>query len=143
MCELHHPVRAGHEGVVYVLLHYDRGGRHGAVGEALGERHHVRRDAEALRGEGRAQASEAEAVGYVTIGDDRYGFTVRDASAVEGGDLTFTIEYVALNRGRAYFARSVQWTTGDDATAGASQATAGTDYTEVREPIERNADPDR
>ena len=48
-----------HHGVVDLPAGRHRAHRHGGVGEALGQVHHVGRDAETLGGEGRAQAAEA------------------------------------------------------------------------------------
>ena len=57
--ELDQVVRPGHEGVVDALLRQHRAHRHAAVGQALGDRHQVRRHAEGLRREGLAGAAEA------------------------------------------------------------------------------------
>ena len=57
--ELDEMLGAVHEGVVDLLLHEDRAHRDGAVGDALGGEHDIRRDAEIVDGEGRAEAAEA------------------------------------------------------------------------------------
>ncbi len=63
----------------------------------------------------------------VTITDDDAlpELTIADASVAEGGKAEFTVTLGAVS-GRDV---TVQWTTGDDDTQGAKQATADTDYT--------------
>ena len=63
----------------------------------------------------------------VTITDDdaEPTVTIADASVAEGGKAEFTVTLDAVS-GRDV---TVQWTTGDDGTEGAKQATADTDYT--------------
>ena len=63
----------------------------------------------------------------VTITDDdaEPELTIADASVAEGGKAQFAVTLDAAS-GRDV---TVQWTTGDDGTDGANQATADTDYT--------------
>ena len=63
----------------------------------------------------------------VTITDDdaEPELTIADASVAEGGKAQFPVTLDAVS-GRDV---TVQWTTGDDGTDGANQATADTDYT--------------
>ena len=56
--QLDHRLGAGHERVVDARLHKDRPHRHGAVGDAFGGGDHVRRDAEVVGAERRAQPAE-------------------------------------------------------------------------------------
>ncbi|MYC58705.1 MAG: hypothetical protein F4X09_00710, partial [Gammaproteobacteria bacterium] len=62
-----------------------------------------------------------------TITEGTTGYAVADASANEGEDLSFKVTRSGLVSG----ASSVKWRTADDATQGANQATADTDYTSV------------
>ena len=78
--------RALHEGVVDALLHDNRAHGQRAVRKALGTDDDVRRDAEFLRGEGRAGATEA--------GDD---FVENEQDAVTVAGLAQTLQ-VALGR---------------------------------------------
>ena len=57
--ELHARTGGLHESLVDLLLHDHAAQRHAARGHALGERDHVRRNAEVLRGERLAQTAEA------------------------------------------------------------------------------------
>ena len=63
----------------------------------------------------------------VTDDDALPALTVGDASVAEGSKAQFTVT-LAPASARAV---TVEWTTGDDASPGAVQATAGTDYTAV------------
>ncbi|MDE0512722.1 MAG: hypothetical protein OXI88_13145, partial [Gammaproteobacteria bacterium] len=81
-----------------------------------------------------ASVGIATGTAYVEILGAREAFVISDASAMEGGDLTFTItrrfaRAQAITDGTR--SNSVRWTTGDDATDGARKATAGADYTAV------------
>ncbi len=68
--------------------------------------------------------STATAVGTIT--DDDVGVSIEDGSATEGSAVSFTVR---LTRAAPTGGVSVQFSTGDDDTAGANQATSGTDYT--------------
>ncbi len=72
-----------------------------------------------------ATIDDGTATGTITGADAL--LSVSDATAREGGNLTFTITRTGDATGTA----SVKWTTGDDATDGAKKATAGADYTAV------------
>ena len=61
----------------------------------------------------------------ITDDDALPELTIADASVAEGGKAEFTVTLDAVS-GRDV---TVQWTTGDDDTQGAKQATADTDYT--------------
>ena len=61
----------------------------------------------------------------ITDADALPELTIADASAAEGEKAAFTVTLTPVS-GRDV---TVQWTTGDDGTDGASQATADTDYT--------------
>ncbi|MCY4284104.1 MAG: hypothetical protein OXC65_02050, partial [Thiotrichales bacterium] len=78
-----------------------------------------------LSAAGGATIATATATGTITGAETI--LSISDASAKEGQNLTFTI----TRAGDASAAASVKWTTGDDATDGASKATAGEDYTGV------------
>ncbi len=65
-------------------------------------------------------------IGTITGSGDTL-ISIADATAVEGGDLSFTL----TRSGDLSAASSVTWTTGDDTADGATKATAGTDYTAV------------
>ena len=68
----------------------------------------------------------ASAVGTIT-GDDGVTVSVADASATEGSAVTFKATLSAAVSSNVVLG----WSTGNDDTAGARQATAGTDYTAV------------
>ena len=76
-----------------------------------------------------ASAGLAVAKAEVSITDDdgAPSLAIADASAAEGDALTFTV----TRSGATGAAASVQWATAADAREGATQATAGTDYTAV------------
>ncbi len=63
----------------------------------------------------------------VTDDDGEPTLAIADASAAEGEAITFTV----TRSGATGAAASVQWATAADASEGATQATAGTDYTAV------------
>ena len=86
MEQLDHVIGAVHELVVDALAHQAAAHRHGARGDALGEGQDIRRDTEALRGEGMAQAPEA--------GDD---LVENQQDAVLVADLAEPLE-IALGR---------------------------------------------
>ena len=65
-------------------------------------------------------------VGTIT-GDGTTVIAIADATAVEGGTLSFTLTRTGDLSGES----SVTWTTGDDTAEGASKATAPADYTAV------------
>ena len=65
------------------------------------------------------------ATGTITDDDALPELTISDASVAEGGKAMFTVTLTPVS-GRDV---TVQWTTGDDGTDGAVQATADTDYT--------------
>ena len=67
------------------------------------------------------------AMATVTIEDDDESYSVGDASAAEGGTLTFTL----TRTGDTSAASTVQWITGDDTRDDADPATADSDYTAV------------
>ena len=64
-------------------------------------------------------------IGTITDNDALPELTIANASVSEGGKAMFTVTLTPVS-GRDV---TVQWTTGDDGTDGANQATADTDYT--------------
>ncbi len=76
-----------------------------------------------LSGATGAAIADATATGTISGADAL--LSVSDSSAAEGDPLTFTVTRTGDTSGSA----SVQWTTDDDTAEGATQATAGTDYT--------------
>ena len=73
---------------------------------------------------GATGAAIADGTATGTITGARSLLSVGDASAAEGGTLTFTVTRTGDTSG----AVSAQWTTGDDPATDAKQATAGDDY---------------
>ncbi|MYD03948.1 MAG: hypothetical protein F4X21_03335, partial [Acidimicrobiia bacterium] len=63
----------------------------------------------------------------ITDDDDKPVLSIADATATEGGTVSFTISLDAVS-GRDV---KVNWNTADDGSEGADQATADTDYTAV------------
>ena len=63
----------------------------------------------------------------ITDDDAEPSFAIADASAAEGGAITFTV----TRSGATGAAATVKWNTAADTAEDASQATAGTDYTAV------------
>ena len=73
------------------------------------------------------QESAAPATVTITVNAEEVTVSVADASATEGSTVTFTATLsVAVSSNVV-----LGWSTGDDDTTGARQATAGTDYTAV------------
>ena len=72
-------------------------------------------------------AGISDATGTGTITDDDATVSVEGGSATEGSEVTFKAKLSAAVSSDVVLG----WTTGDDDTTGARQATAGTDYTEV------------
>jgi len=70
-----------------------------------------------------ATIADATATGTITGADAL--LSIADATAAEGGALTFTVTRSGDTAGAA----TVQWTTADDTAQGAAKATAGADYT--------------
>ncbi len=72
-----------------------------------------------------ATLANTYAIGTITEGTT--GYAIANASASEGDSLTFTV----TRSGDIAAPSTVNWTTGDDPTKDAQQATADTDYTAV------------